>query len=97
MAEQPSHHEIYERMGNFGGRMDRLEHLVADGFREVKETIRDGLEGVGMVTTDHEKRIRDMEITQGSAKGAWKMATMIGGGAATIAGIVIAVVQWVLG
>lgn len=77
--------------------MSALEKLVSDGFREVKEIIADGFDGVGKVTSDHEKRLRDVEITQGTAKGGLKTLLWVGGAIGTAAGIVIGVLQWVLG
>lgn len=97
MSEQPSHHDIYERVGNFGGRMSALENLVSEGFREIKEAMTDGFDGIRSVTGDHEKRLRDVEITQGAAKGGLKTLLWVGTVIGGVMGLVFTAIGWVLG
>lgn len=97
MSDAPNHHDIYERLGNFGGRMSALENLVSEGFREIKETMSDGFDSIRSVTGDHEKRLRDVEISQGTAKGGLKTLLWVGGAIGTVAGLVVSIAGWVLG
>lgn len=76
-SPQPNHTDIYRALGQIEGRMDGLEKIIAEGFADLKELLK-----------DHDVRIKGVETFQAEQKGGWKLLTIIGAAAAAVGGII---------
>lgn len=84
---EPSHTEINRSVGKLEGRMDALEGLVKDGFREIKGMLSEALKKHEEKADEHDERFRKIEETQSEQRGAWKAVVAIGGVVGVLAGL----------